>query len=1226
MRLSRVSVLFFCLVAGSGAVWAHAPQDVPIFPLPILPVPGPIQSPPIGSEHIIAKAVPAWQSTPAVSSDQRLSGELIITVNGDPSTSSPSWITGDSISDIKSRITSRLPKDWEASLSPGSAELRITIEPKDPSGEFSVVGLIWFPDPGPGEGYISFSAEHGALFLRSASKGVEGIEIETVPDAMPIDLRRQNWIWRFYDKPVGTLTIKHGCEKAKKALDPYSRECIEQYLLARNPDGTIANVMEVTKDGLQVHKDALQQDDDRDRLHYAINGASPLDPTNGPFFMPISKSNADLWHINWYEEAKGCRKYNITPLEHGNVELGEPSPRGAQILDGFKSNYITVGNAKVYDVALLQQMLNGTAAQLAAISGFSAGSITGAYGNLQGVERDTSYLSAQVTTTPLPTLSTVTGSATPGQTSTTVTLQCPNGSLPTLGSSSGTEACTVPGTVATGATIPTTSTSTTTTIGTTTPGTTTQQTASTTGAIGTVPTAPTSTAFSAPTNVGVSSADILTEQVELNAQITTLRLLLQGALSDQYVIRHTRPVATRKQTTLGFTITLDPPRQFRHAVAEVQVLIVPEPGIDGVSIVNLLPAEKTYNVAKITSHQNAFGAGVAVAPVSVGVNTGKSKDRLYLAKDTDTLALQYVPPIPSVEEVERAFPQHAHDAYKGLVEFLGWHGLADCQSPAEENPDLIVGTNATVLGWQFRPVLGEEYVRGGQRQVFAQLALPSTTTNQTPAPRVYILTRWRAYDPKRQVVGAVYTSSCSAVPDLSGISDTPVIEVKDVKMADLGGGEIKLTNTGQFATPSVSVLVGTTNVVPLTSDGETLQLFDNAHDLLAADSLKILGPSGSMTAFGMKAKPTGCEISRAKLNAVPYPDGNSRMTLKLTMGRNYVAEESADGFPTPLVLVGSQVYGLKETPFVDDYKERPNDNQKDSQHQDAKNHTCQGHPSVCTYKFIAPTTAVRNAQTFLVKDLRWENMSEKGTIHFFPSFASLASFTAPPAPSGSSAPALPPCPKIDPKLACSCPKVEAKLCAAPAPAATEDPSTTLMVSGFDFSDTLGSDACCSMASRQLEPCLKVLAGDGSQFAFDPVTRNVATLTGKQSIFAKTKTVRFVLNGRCNPDGVDEYSVEWDLPMPKSDKAAGITAAPTFLRVSDSAPVVFSGDKISTVDDTTVMFDGTTHLPAKLSADGTTLTVYVTTTVTKTAGHKVLTVCIKGSCPAQTVQLQIDIFK
>src|ERR1035437_6704992 len=54
---------------------------------------------------------------------------------------------------------------------------------------------------------------------------------------------------------------------------------------------------------------------------------------------------------------------------------------------------------------------------------------------------------------------------------------------------------------------------------------------------------------------GVSSADILTEQVELNAQITTLRLLLQGALSDQYVIRHSRPVATRKQTTLGFTIT-----------------------------------------------------------------------------------------------------------------------------------------------------------------------------------------------------------------------------------------------------------------------------------------------------------------------------------------------------------------------------------------------------------------------------------------------------------------------------------------------------------------------------------------------------------------------------------------------------------------------------------------------------------------------------------------------
>src|SRR5205085_11130774 len=99
----------------------------------------------------------------------------------------------------------------------------------------------------------------------------------------------------------------------------------------------------------------------------------------------------------------------------------------------------------------------------------------------------------------------------------------------------------------------------------------------------------------------------------------------------------------------------------------VRIIVVPPPGRDGVSIMTLLPTEKTYNVAKITSHQGSFGAGVALEPVTAGVNTGRSKDRLYLAKDTDTLALQYH--TPSVRSIGRPFPQKIHDVIKGLIEF-----------------------------------------------------------------------------------------------------------------------------------------------------------------------------------------------------------------------------------------------------------------------------------------------------------------------------------------------------------------------------------------------------------------------------------------------------------------------------------------------------------------------------------------------------------------------------
>jgi hypothetical protein len=64
----------------------------------------------------------------------------------------------------------------------------------------------------------------------------------------------------------------------------------------------------------------------------------------------------------------------------------------------------------------------------------------------------------------------------------------------------------------------------------------------------------------------------------------------------------------------------------------------------------------------------------------------------------------------------------------------------------------------------------------------------------------------------------------------------------------------------------------------------------------------------------------------------------------------------------------------------------------------------------------------------------------------------------------------------------------------------------------------------------------------------------------------------------------------------------------------------------------VVFDSTSPpIRAKLSADPSTpnamiLTVYVTTAITKTPGHKELTVNIKGSSPTQTLQLPIDVFK
>jgi hypothetical protein len=1162
-------------------------------------------------------------SSRPVAQGEKLTGTLVFVFAQNVSV--PQAFNQDDLAEFVKKVhrNPQLALKVDVYTSADSHGFQINLASTECDGNFDVQGLLTSspaegaPQPPSEVTFIHPKTNDFEICIPEVEAGPDDVMVQK-PNGASIDLHTQPWRFRSNELPILTLTIRHKntdtCDEKKRALNPFDTACTEQYLLARNDAGNLVKIMQVHNEYLEIIKSSLN-----DSLHFAVNGTPPLDPVVGPFRLPILASSQDVWHINWFRDPLGCRTYNFNADEHGNVELHQPNPVS---LADANFNYILVANAKIFDVALLQQMLNATAAQLGALSGFSPASITGAIGNFQGVARDTSYLAALVTTTPLPSITsantagqtgnaqTVMGSATPTQTSTTVTLQCPNGSLPTLGSSN-TEGCSVPGTVANGATIPTTSTGTITNTATTTPGTTTQQTngsqtsqqnqtqTSTTGVSGTVPTAPTSAPFSAPTNVGVSSADILTEQVELNAQITTLRLLLQGALSDQYVIRHTRPVATRKQTTLGFTISLDPPRQYKHAVAEVRILIVPPPGPDGVSIVNLLPAEKTYNVAKITSNQYAFGAGVAIAPVSVGVNTGKSKDRLFLAKDTDTLALQYPPPVTGAENI------YTVPKDKSVIDdFWDLSELGDCRNAvrsANGDRDVIVGTNATVFGWQFRPVLGADYVRGGQRQVFVQLALPpGTSPNQPLDLQMFIQTRWRAYDPKRQIVGRDYLSSCSSAPDLSGLADTPILEVKSVDLADLGGGQLKLTNHGQFETASITVLAGTTNIVPLTSDGSTLQLFGNAHDLLEADPLTLLGPSGFTTSFGMKAKSKGCEIKSARLRAVPYPDGNSRMTLELQMGDNYRPNLNLDGPPQPLVLIGSQVYGLRETPF-----KYPTTDESTS--------PCQGTPSTCIYKFVAPTTDARNAQSFLVKDLHWENMSQKGTTDFYPLFSSLASLSSSASsssPSSNQSGSEPCANGSKPK----CP---------PKPVFPSSP-TYLLVSGFDFDKLVENRASCKTPAPDT-PCVDIWVGGLHDSPFLPISKNLATLQVDPNSLKIAKSIRFHLYSDTPPDQhVDEDSVEWDLAVPKADAPATITASPTFLRVSDSAPITFTGDKIPNIDPRSVRFDGQTTLTAQLSADSQSLTVYVTTAVTMKPGHKVLTANAAGS--TQPVQLPFDVFK
>lgn len=89
----------------------------------------------------------------------------------------------------------------------------------------------------------------------------------------------------------------------------------------------------------------------------------------------------------------------------------------------------------------------------------------------------------------------------------------------------------------------------------------------------TVPTAPTPPApVSTPTSFGVSSSDILNEQMQLTYEIANLRLLLEGSLNDRLVLLPdgTRTAIVKPRATLGFPITLEPGK-YKDAVAVVEV-------------------------------------------------------------------------------------------------------------------------------------------------------------------------------------------------------------------------------------------------------------------------------------------------------------------------------------------------------------------------------------------------------------------------------------------------------------------------------------------------------------------------------------------------------------------------------------------------------------------------------------------------------------------------------
>src|SRR5438105_14862775 len=105
-------------------------------------------------------------------------------------------------------------------------------------------------------------------------------------------------------------------------------------------------------------------------------------------------------------------------------------------------------------------------------------------------------------------------------------------------------------------------------------------------------------------------------------------------------------------------------------------------------------------------------------------------------------------------------------------------------------------------------------------------------------------------------------------------------------------------------------------------------------------------------------------MSSAAMIAAPRPDGNSLVEATITSGPKFRID--LDKPPHPLVLVGAQVYGLHETPFMG-----------------LLGDGCAADPIggiSCKYHFLASTDVLRAGQTFTVRDLAWREFKQSGMI------------------------------------------------------------------------------------------------------------------------------------------------------------------------------------------------------------------------------------------------------
>lgn len=208
--------------------------------------------------------------------------------------------------------------------------------------------------------------------------------------------------------------------------------------------------------------------------------------------------------------------------------------------------------------------------------------------------------------------------------------------------------------------------------------------------------------------VGMAAGDILSDQLNLASQIMNLEMIYERSLTDRLI-----DGGARLQTVLGFQVSIAPAAGYENCVAVVEVAVRMKGNETPVSLVALIPQEKTYNAQSVSTSAQSIGGSAVASVFTLGYTSKGESRQLFIHRDSDTIAFERDP---------------------------------------RTNPKLFKDSQATVFGWEFRPVLGRSTVSAGTRQMLAVIALPAPDKENEGEVTLEIKTRsyWRRYNQKKQ--------------------------------------------------------------------------------------------------------------------------------------------------------------------------------------------------------------------------------------------------------------------------------------------------------------------------------------------------------------------------------------------------------------------------------------------------------------------------------------------